>query len=987
MKFGIFSQIWIPYSIVTVILFFILIWYYPRQQERLITEVKTEELMHIAQTLAVGVEISLERDDYVGLEKTMNYVQSEQNADFLAVILSSDEREQPDILFRPDSINIHHLLQDTSHYIVVRTPFTTSSFNGQIALGFNKLKITEQIEYINAPVKILLILLALVALIIVYVMANQISEPVIKLTELSEQLATGTYQNVGIQTNVRSFELRRLQVSLHDLASKLSLEGSKNSELTQNLEKKIKEQTKGLENLLKDLNVAQEIAHFANFKFHVSLDKLEGSENLQHLLGLKDISISGRQTILKNIKSSRRLELVREILQSIEYGASLKTEFEWRRTTDGRVITLECIINTNEFATKNIIHGVIQDISERKKQEEELYILSNVAKRTSNLVIITDKKRKITWVNESVESITGYSREELIGKTPKLFQGPMSDPETIAFINANLNQEKSVHAEIINYNKHGKPYWVVLNIEPLFDSGKLTGFMAVESEISEKKKLEIAQKETIEKLEATRKQISQINTDLEKTIDEKTQSIKNLALIPQHNPNPVMELNMMERKVNFYNHAAENYLSEVLRSSFDDIVKFLKIDDKGKLIKEYERESTAGQKTFEITTFILEGDSLCRVYLHDITLRKENEQQLSLVIDQLKLTESALVKKTQQLEESLVELEKAQSDLLNKERLSTLGVLIAGIAHEINSPLGAIKASGENLEQLFKDSFEEIIWQLQPNEILLALELYKQRKIINLTTREERERVQHMNHHLTDILDSEANSMSCARSFVQMGIVHITPSIVAILKEPKYKNIIRLALNLSLVYKSIRTTTISADQSSKVVKALNVFAHGNINAELTEFNLKESFETVITIFWNKIKQGATVNNDIPENIVISGYADELTQVWTNLINNALYASGNKCTIQIRYEENPQLHIITISNNGPQIPPEIIARIFEPFFTTKARGEGTGLGLNIVQGVIEKHGGKIRCESSPEQTTFTIDLPKIIIAKQSDALPV
>ena len=982
MKFGIFSQIWIPYSIVTLILFFVLISYYPKQQETLISEVKTDELLHIAQTLTLGVEISLDRDDYLGLEKTMNFVQSEQKADFLAVILTSDEREQPDILFRPDSINIQELLQDTTHYIVVRTPFTTSSFKGEIAIGFNRFKITEQLEHINEPIKILLILLALVALIIVYAMANQISQPVIKLTELSEQLATGSYVNAEIQPKVRSFELKRLQVALHDLASKLSIERSKNSELTQNLEKKIKEQTTGLENLLKDLNVAQEIAHFANFKFHVTQDKLEGSENLQHLLGMDNITNTGRKTILKNIKVAGRIELVKNILQSIEYGTPLKTEFEWRRPIDGKVITLECIFNTNEYVTRDIIHGVIQDISERKKQEEELYILSNVAKRTSNLVIITDTKKNITWVNESVESITGYSREDLIGKTPKIFQGPMSDPETIAYINANLSQEKSVYAEIINYDKHGKPYWVVLNIEPLFDGGKLTGYMAVESEISEKKKLEIAQKETIQKLEATRKQISQINSDLEKTIEEKTQSIKNLALIPQHNPNPVMELNMMERKINFYNHAAENYLSEVLSSSFDDIVKFLKIDHKGQLINENDRENTAGQKIFEITTFILEGDSLCRVYLHDITLRKENELQLSLVIDQLKSTESALVKKTQQLEESLIELEKAQSDLLNKERLSTLGVLIAGIAHEINSPLGAIKASGENLEQLFKDSFEEIIWQLQPNEILLALDLYKQRKTINLTTREERERIQQINRLLTDILDSEADRMSCARAFVQMGIVEITHSIADILKEPKFKQIIRLALNFSLVYKSIRTTTISADQSSKVVKALNVFAHGNINAEITEFNLRESFETVITIFWNKIKQGATVNNDIPEDIVISGYADELTQVWTNLINNALYASGNKCTIRIRLEEDPQLHIIRISNNGPQIPPEIIHRIFEPFFTTKARGEGTGLGLNIVQGVIEKHGGKIRCESTPELTTFTIELPKVIRAKAS-----
>ena len=980
MKFGVFSQIWIPYSFITVILFFILISYYPDEQEKLIAQVKTDELQHIAQTLAVGVEISLERDDYSGLEKTMNFVQAEQNVDFIAVLLSTDASEKPDILFRPDSLDIEKVLYDTTQYMQVRSPFYTKAFNGEIVIGFNKIKIDKQLENINKPITILLILLGLVALIVVYVMASQISQPIVKLTELSEQMAQGAYGTLNTFRKVRVFELNRLQVSLEALASKLNVERQRNQELTQNLENKIKEQTGGLESLLKDLNVAQEIAHFANFKFHLSTNTLDGSENLQNLLGIKDISVVTRKHILTHIKKSYRVQLIKNILLGIEYGRSVKTEFEWRRPIDSKVVTLECIINTQAYATSDMLNGVIQDISERKKTEEELYILSNVAKRTSNLVIITDTKKRITWVNESVCSITGYTKEELIGKTPKIFQGPLSDSNTIALINTHLEQEKSIYAEIINYNKNGSPYWVALNIEPLFENDELTGYMAVETEISEKKKLELEQRDTIQKLEETRNQITQINIDLEKTIEEKTKSIKNLALIPQHNPNPVMELNMIERNISYFNYAAENYLGEIIQFSFDKLLKQLKIDDQGQLLNATDRESKIGEKTFEVTTFIVQGDSLCRVYLHDISLRKENEIQLSQLIEQLKSTETSLVKKTKQLEDSLLELEKAQSDLLNKERLSTLGVLIAGIAHEINSPLGAIKASGENLEHLFKDSFEEIIWQLSPDEILMALTLFRQRKVVNLTTKEERERVQNMNRNLLDLVEGNVDRMNSARSLVQMGITEVNPFIVSLFKEPKFSQIIRLALNFSLVQKSIRTTTISADQSSKVVKALNVFAHGNINAEITLFNLKESFETIITIFWNKIKQGATVINDVPEEVYISGYADELTQVWTNLINNALYASGNKCTIHIRYKDDSQFHTISISNNGPQIPDEIIGRIFEPFFTTKARGEGTGLGLNIVQGVIEKHGGKIRCESSAALTTFTIELPKIIQPK-------
>jgi signal transduction histidine kinase len=115
--------------------------------------------------------------------------------------------------------------------------------------------------------------------------------------------------------------------------------------------------------------------------------------------------------------------------------------------------------------------------------------------------------------------------------------------------------------------------------------------------------------------------------------------------------------------------------------------------------------------------------------------------------------------------------------------------------------------------------------------------------------------------------------------------------------------------------------------------------------------------------------------NIPKDITLYGLPEEMTQVWTNIVNNALHASGNRCTIRFDYSETDQHQIIEVSNNGPQIPPSIIQRIFDPFFTTKARGEGTGLGLNIVHGIIEKHKGTIRCESDARLTKFIITLPR------------
>jgi phosphoglycerate-specific signal transduction histidine kinase len=144
--------------------------------------------------------------------------------------------------------------------------------------------------------------------------------------------------------------------------------------------------------------------------------------------------------------------------------------------------------------------------------------------------------------------------------------------------------------------------------------------------------------------------------------------------------------------------------------------------------------------------------------------------------------------------------------------------------------------------------------------------------------------------------------------------------------------------------------------------------------EISAFNLKGSIDSVLTLLWNKIKQGAEVINNVSDEIYITTNQEELSQVWTNIINNALQASNNSCKIEISYLLERDYHIIAIKNNGPEIPKDIIGNIFDEFFTTKKRGEGTGLGLNIVKKIIEKNKGLIECFSNSLETKFVISLP-------------
>ncbi|MEL6249415.1 MAG: ATP-binding protein, partial [Cyanobacteria bacterium J06627_15] len=125
---------------------------------------------------------------------------------------------------------------------------------------------------------------------------------------------------------------------------------------------------------------------------------------------------------------------------------------------------------------------------------------------------------------------------------------------------------------------------------------------------------------------------------------------------------------------------------------------------------------------------------------------------------------------------------------------------------------------------------------------------------------------------------------------------------------------------------------------------------------------------------NQIKYGVTVERHYQDLPQIWCYFDELNQVWTNLIHNALQAMDNRGTLTIEGAAETDGLVVRITDSGSGIPPEVQDRIFQPFFTTKAPGEGSGLGLDIVRRIIEKHHGSISVTSMPGKTTFTVRLP-------------
>ena len=342
----------------------------------------------------------------------------------------------------------------------------------------------------------------------------------------------------------------------------------------------------------------------------------------------------------------------------------------------------------------------------------------------------------------------------------------------------------------------------------------------------------------------------------------------------------------------------------------------------------------------------------------------------------LKNSKADLQEKSKSLEDALEKLISVQGDMIRQEKLATLGLLIAGIAHEVNTPLGAIKASNEIVKETLVQDVLSALVQMRQDDFKLSLDLFHHYKTrtSQLSTREERQQTKQIEEELGRRFPDLPQAGRLARIILELGYDKIEDILLPFLSHSERKDVFNFAVSLVRMKKSVGTIAIAVDKAARVVKALNNFSHGNLEKVSADFNLHESVESVITILWNKIKLGARVNLEIDPSVVLHGNQEELSQVWTNLINNALQASNNKCTIKITQQKTGNWHRISFSNDGPPIPKEALPKIFDAFFTTKKQGEGTGLGLNISKQIIEKHGGKISVDSRSGETVFDILLP-------------
>ena len=323
------------------------------------------------------------------------------------------------------------------------------------------------------------------------------------------------------------------------------------------------------------------------------------------------------------------------------------------------------------------------------------------------------------------------------------------------------------------------------------------------------------------------------------------------------------------------------------------------------------------------------------------------------------------------------ELKNATAQLIQTEKLVSIGQLAAGVAHEINSPLGAIRSSNDSINYNFLDFYYLIQSHCH------SLEKYKDitSRIIELiskgqhvfSSREHRKHKADIAKHLKEC--RVYNYYEVAELLTSVGIYENYDEYISLFVEKDNADSIIFLQKLSHILQGNNIINMAVKQSSRVVNALRDFARSDDNAKIVETNVRDTIETALTLYRNVLKHGIDLKLNFESVPTIYGYPHKLCQVWTNLIQNSAYAMKNTGILEISLKEiNNQVQVI-VADSGPGIPENIIDKIFEPLFTTKQLGEGTGLGLDIVKQIILKHNGCINIESPPGKgATFTVTLP-------------
>jgi PAS domain S-box-containing protein len=718
----------------------------------------------------------------------------------------------------------------------------------------------------------------------------------------------------------------------------------------------------------------------------ISKDEEWWSDDWYGLLGLKRGDIESNYSGFKTLLHPDDLPRMEEALKSHFYGhEKYDVEFRLRhKSGEYRWLRSRGAVQRDKEGKALRMSGSISDIQEEKKNRETIEKLSQVSQQIPISVVITDHEGNIEFINEALTKLSGYSPDEVLGKTPRLFKSGESPDTYYKAMWETIAKGQEWRGVFHNKKKNGELYWESVLIFPLKDvNGKVSNFIGLKEDITEKKQLE----STL--------------IDHERLIRSVINNLKDGLIISSVDGN-IQLFNHGAEKI--FGYKAEEVMDKPVRILMDESYKerhdigFARFKKTGKIlhnhalmeVKAKAKDGTLIPIELSLTQMIQRGETLVVGMIHDISERKEAEAQrhrdklrLELTLEGAELGAWDWNTQTNDVmfDDRLIGMLGYSQDEF-EPKLSTWEKLVhqedaQGLRIKLNSHLEG-KTEIYEAEYRLQHKSGYWVWILDRGKVVEWDNEGKPLRAcgthLDISDRKEAEKK--MENAQKQLIASQklagVGELAAGVSHEVLNPVNIISVLTQMLQ--------RKTKDDSNIQNFCNKVKLEIDRIQKIMTSLLAFSRkGQVETE--KGHMKDAIEATLALVENEYKlDNIKIVRDWCDMLVDISYdPDKIRQVYLNLVHNSKHAmpDGGTITVGCRSvkETSKNFHQFTFSDTGMGMSEEVRLKIFEPFFTTKPEGEGTGMGMAVIHGIIEEHGGKIRVESEEGKgTTFIISLP-------------
>lgn len=551
----------------------------------------------------------------------------------------------------------------------------------------------------------------------------------------------------------------------------------------------------------------------------------------------------------------------------------------------------------------NIRHGV-----DRQQAQTQIRRLSEALRQSHEPVLLIDAGLNFDYVNQAFTRLFGYGMEEVMGQSIGLLGVPgddAGDPLRIAAIAAS---QEGFTGEVSRCGKDGRVIPVLLSMAPIRDEqGRISNYVTTMTDLTTIRRMEESLREN----------------------EEKFRSISASA----HDGIVMLDENAA---ITFWNGAAEKIfgysVEEALGQDVHELVtpeRFHSVARGGFTSFKASGQGVVVGGSREVMALRKGGEEFPLEMSISAVRRKDKWLSIGIVRDISARKQAEAVEKTRLEELSRTnhelkilntKLEQAQNQLLQSEKMASIGMLAAGVAHEINNPIGFIKSNMQSLENYV-------------NDLMLVVAAYERAE--------------------ASLPEQQAAFAELHEVEDQIEFDYVKQDIRALIAESRQ----------------------GLERVTKIVVDLKNFSHMESKDQWTVDDIHAGIESTLNVIWNELKYTCEVKKEYGQLPLVECVISQLNQVFMNLLVNAAQAIENKGIITIRTGTDGEMIWIEIGDTGKGIAAENIGNIFNPFYTTKPVGKGTGLGLSVSYGIVQKHHGRITVESEIGQgTRFRVWLP-------------